>query len=129
MKEFVENTLNALGCEVKNSDSDWICVPPSWRPDLTREIDLVEEVIRVYGYDNIDSKHSFNSSMETSIVDPLNEVDTINNLLNGFGFTQIFNNTLQSEVQVSTLDCKPISVLNPISDKMTHLRTSLIEGF
>ena len=127
-KEFVENTLNALGCEVKNSDSDWICVPPSWRPDLTREIDLVEEVIRVYGYDNIDSKHSFNSSMETSIVDPLNEVDTINNLLNGFGFTQIFNNTLQSEVQVSTLDCKPISVLNPISDKMTHLRTSLIEG-
>jgi phenylalanyl-tRNA synthetase beta chain len=44
--------LTALGCEVA---SDWSVVPPSWRPDLTIEADLVEEILRVVGYDKIPS--------------------------------------------------------------------------
>lgn len=52
--EAVRRILAALGCqEVKSSATSVETVPPSWRRDLTREIDLVEEVARVHGYDQI----------------------------------------------------------------------------
>ncbi len=52
--EFARQTLLALGLESLTEQSDrWTVVPPSWRPDLTREIDLVEEIGRIYGYDRI----------------------------------------------------------------------------
>lgn len=53
-KEEVPKILQSLGLEVK-SDSDEVItvVPPSWRKDLTREVDLIEEVGRIYGYDKV----------------------------------------------------------------------------
>ena len=126
--DFVINTLKSLGCIIKENDKGWLCQPPSWRPDLVREIDLIEEIIRVYGYDNVISNYNSNISIKNSVVDPISIVDTINNILNGFGFYQVFNNTLQSEKNVSFFESEPISIMNPLSDKMSHLRTSLIEG-
>ena len=50
----VKRILAALGCEVTKESADSITVvAPSWRRDLTREIDLIEEVARIYGYDKI----------------------------------------------------------------------------
>ena len=43
--DFVINTLKSLGCIIKENDKGWLCQPPSWRPDLVREIDLIEEII------------------------------------------------------------------------------------
>lgn len=126
--DFVINTLKSLGCIIKENDKGWLCQPPSWRPDLVREIDLIEEIIRVYGYDNVISNYNSNISIKNSVVDPLSIVDNINNILNGFGFYQVFNNTLQSEKNVSFFESEPVSIMNPLSDKMSHLRTSLIEG-
>src|SRR5213078_2207406 len=52
--EAVRKILIALGCLEQSSDSaEIITIPPSWRRDLEREIDLVEEVARVHGYDKI----------------------------------------------------------------------------
>lgn len=49
-----DEILSSLGCEVKDSQAEsLIVVPPSWRGDLTREADLIEEVARIYGYDKI----------------------------------------------------------------------------
>ncbi|MFO1066675.1 MAG: phenylalanine--tRNA ligase subunit beta [Pirellulales bacterium] len=56
LRETVVEILSALGCKVTDSDKagDVLeVVPPSWRKDLTREIDFVEEVARIYGYDKI----------------------------------------------------------------------------
>lgn len=50
----VGRILSRLGCEAQRSDADQtIWVPPTWRHDLTREVDLVEEVARIHGYDKI----------------------------------------------------------------------------
>ncbi len=52
--EFIPQTLTALGLEViKTSAESTTAVPPSWRKDLTREVDLVEEVGRIYGFDKV----------------------------------------------------------------------------
>lgn len=52
--DFVAPTLQKLGLKVESSDSESIsAIPPSWRKDLTREADLVEEVGRIYGFDKI----------------------------------------------------------------------------
>ena len=53
-QDFVPKTLAALGLEIKSqNESSLTVVPPSWRNDLTREVDLVEEVGRIYGYDKV----------------------------------------------------------------------------
>ncbi|MFQ6281781.1 phenylalanine--tRNA ligase subunit beta [Yersinia enterocolitica] len=49
----VSNILRRLGCQVTEQNSDWVAVAPSWRFDIKIEEDLVEEVARIYGYDNI----------------------------------------------------------------------------
>ena len=52
--DFVPSTLEGLGLTVDSTDDDSVtCTPPSWRKDLTREIDLVEEVGRIYGYEKV----------------------------------------------------------------------------
>ena len=78
--DFVINTLKSLGCIIKENDKGWLCQPPSWRPDLVREIDLIEEIIRVYGYDNVISNYNSNISIKNLVVDPLSIVDNINNI-------------------------------------------------
>jgi len=53
---FVNATLSNLELDIKKDGKNkWICTPPSFRPDLEREVDLIEECCRVYGYDKIHS--------------------------------------------------------------------------
>ena len=125
---FVVESLSGLGCRVKGESKKWRCTPPSWRPDIEREVDLIEEVVRIFGYDNVPSKYHYNGIMETHEPDPHHGLSRIISILTGLGFTQVFNNSLQSGKIVSLLDIKPVKVMNPLSDTMSHLRTSLIQG-
>ncbi len=125
---FVNEVLTGLGCTVIGKSEKWKCTPPSWRPDLEREVDLIEEVIRIFGYDNVPSKYHYNGIMETHEPDPHKGLSKIISVLTGVGFTQVFNNSLQSNRKVSILDTNPVQVMNPLSDTMSHLRTSLMQG-
>ena len=127
--DFVVKTLSSLGCRIYEKD-DLTCSPPSWRPDLTRDIDLIEEVIRVYGYDNIKSSNNYTSIMNFDDFDPHHNLDKINNSLIGLGFYQVFNNSLQTKEEAYFYSGNKdlIEMKNPLSDKMTHLRYSLIHG-
>ena len=125
---FIENSLSMIGCGIEKNGDNWNCKPPTWRPDIEREIDLIEEVIRLYGYDKIKSNYHYQSFMENDVVDPHANIDKICNSLNGLGFTQVFNNTLLSKEEVSVDSIEAVNVINPLSDKMTHLRTSLIQS-
>ena len=127
--DFVVKTLSSLGCRIYEKD-DLTCSPPSWRPDLTRDIDLAEEVIRVYGYDNIKSSNNYTSIMNFDDFDPHHNLDKINNSLIGLGFYQVFNNSLQTKEEAYFYSGNKdlIEMKNPLSDKMTHLRYSLIHG-
>ena len=124
----VKESLVNLGCSVKQISGEWICTPPSWRPDLKREIDLIEEVVRIYGYDNIPSSLNYEGIMNDQITDPHRSLSKIINILTGFGFNQIFSNSLQSSRKISALKFNSVKMLNPLSDKMSEMRTSLFQG-
>ncbi|MBT7524408.1 MAG: phenylalanine--tRNA ligase subunit beta, partial [Candidatus Marinimicrobia bacterium] len=124
----VEESLTNLGCTIKKTSGEWLCKTPSWRPDLQREVDLIEEVVRIYGYDNIPSSFNYEGIMNDKITDPHKSLSKIINILTGFGFNQIFTNSLQSSRKVSALDFKSVKMINPLSDKMSEMRTSLFQG-
>jgi phenylalanyl-tRNA synthetase beta chain len=66
--------------------------------------------------------------MENHEPDPHKGITIMTSVLTGLGFTQVFNNSLQSSREVSLLDIPSVKIMNPLSDKMDQLRTSLIPG-
>ena len=86
--DFAQATLQALGLKILESDTtSVVAVPPSWRSDLTREVDLVEEVGRIHGYDKIpdDAVVPLAASVQT----PRDRVvDKVTRVLNGAGFDE-----------------------------------------
>jgi phenylalanyl-tRNA synthetase beta chain len=124
----IKESLTSLGCSVKKTSGEWLCKPPSWRPDLKREVDLIEEVVRVYGYDNIPSSLNYEGIMNEQLTDPHKSLSKIINILTGFGFNQIFSNSLQSSRKISALKFNSVKMVNPLSDKMSEMRTSLFQG-
>ncbi|NOZ04470.1 MAG: phenylalanine--tRNA ligase subunit beta [FCB group bacterium] len=127
--QFIAQCLSGLEISWQQPESDvWECIPPSFRPDLEREIDLIEEMIRLQGYDTISPSRRFTSSFPTSKVDPLDSVGPIIDAFVGLGFHQCYNNSLQPKKYAASLGKTPVVMLNPLSEQMSVLRTSLLPG-
>lgn len=125
--EKVVQILKNLDLEVVSVDETKVAVKvPGFRPDIDREIDLIEEVARIHGYDNIPTVHRITSPLE-STVDDLELLDTIRGVLSGFGFNEIMNNSLQPN-EIAAETGNPVPVLNPLNAEMAVLRSSLIPG-
>lgn len=100
---------------------------PSYRVDLLREIDLIEEVARVYGYGNIPdttlSTVDFAQPSRTAHI-----ADAIRNLLAGFGYNEAYSISIQDEETAQLGGAKAVRLLNPLGKEMSTLRTSLVPG-
>jgi len=99
---------------------------PAFRPDIEREIDLIEEVARIHGYDNIPDSGHIQIALEHNI-DQSKYVDELRDKLIGLGFNEIVTNSLLNEERANLFG-KPIALMNPNTKEMSHLRTSLIPG-
>lgn len=127
-RDRISEILESLGFEVRKQNGvELICSVPSFRPDIEGEVDLIEEIARIYGYDNIplDSRISFEISPERFFVE---QEKSIREILTGFGLSEVVNNTLMNETDASFDGKMPMKILNPISQEHSHLRTSLIPG-
>jgi phenylalanyl-tRNA synthetase beta chain len=102
-------------------------VIPTFRVDIEREIDLIEEVARVYGYDKIEEKTSGSFPGVTS-GNGFQIRDSIRNALVGRGFQEAITNSMLPERETRGLGIEPVAILNPQSQEMGTLRTSLIPG-
>lgn len=123
----VSSILDGLHIRNKKSKTGWDCVIPSFRHDVKHETDLIEEVLRCYGYENIKSSYSFSSQMQyaNDAEQPLFE---LKQHLSSLGFNQSYNNSLQDIEEVKVFGVNPVSVMNPSSEKMNTLRTTLHHG-
>jgi len=126
-EDSVISILRNLEFRVVGSDQEKVTVEiPGFRPDVEREIDLIEEIARINGYDNIPPVERVTSPLESSV----DQMETLNSLrakMIGFGFNEIMNNSLQPlETAQETGD--PIVLMNPLNAEMSVLRTSLIPG-
>lgn len=119
--------LNKLDLRVLKEDYGILTVSvPPLRPDIEREIDLIEEVARIYGYDKIPEISKVSVTLEKKI-DQSEFVENSKRALISMGFNEIITNSLMTD-DVAGKFGKSIPVLNPSSASMSHLRTSLIPG-
>jgi phenylalanyl-tRNA synthetase beta chain len=117
--------------EVKRDDDTITFEIPTFRPDLEREVDLIEEVGRLFDYNKIPApRHGIYVSSE-----PINEWEKLNqkirNICLQLGLREIYSNSLISEMEAShfgELD-DMITALNPLNKDMSTLRPSLLHGF
>ena len=103
-----------------------IAIAPTFRPDLEREIDLVEEVARRYGLDNIEG----NEKVEILYHFPVNKTDLFMDRLRSFlsarRLYEVVTNTMVSAKDHIDDRIQPVSLLNPLSDDMDTMRTSMV---
>lgn len=96
--DFIPACLESLGCQVKESSSEKITVvPPTWRADLSREVDLVEEVGRIYGFDKVPD--TANVPMAASQRPPADRVlDKVRTILTANGFDEAMTPSMVPDV-------------------------------
>ncbi|MGL4733830.1 MAG: phenylalanine--tRNA ligase subunit beta [Enterovibrio sp.] len=126
----VEQILTALGCKIASTESGWQAQAPSWRFDLTIEEDLIEEVARFFGYDNIPMQAPYadlkiNAAPEADIA-----LKRVRDLLVARGFYEaITYSFVEPNLQRFIVpDIKPLILPNPISVEMSAMRLSLWPG-
>ncbi len=111
----------------KKSETVLICSVPTFRSDIEREVDLVEEVGRVYGYEKIADSFHTKLSFDARFSDP-SPTDGLKEFLAGAGFNEIITNSLQPADVAGFYDPAFVSLANPISEDMAAMRTSLLPG-
>jgi phenylalanyl-tRNA synthetase beta chain len=123
--------LASLGLSQKSSTAEpalntWSI--PSWRVDLKRESDLIEEIARLYGVDKIPStapRGAVGSHAFDAVYDQFAEVRRI---LSGLGLSEAQGQTLINDASAKTAAAEPVLLANPLSSDMNALRPSLLPG-
>ena len=125
--EKVKEIFSGLEFEIiSEKDETLTYLIPSFRHDIEREIDLIEEIARIYGYDNIPAIAKIGVSVERR-VDHSSFNDKARETLSGLGFYEIITNSLLNKELASKYG-NPVGVLNPQSVEMSHIRPSLLPG-
>ena len=131
--------LEALGLAVVREDPAaeggpaWTVSVPSWRSDLDRPIDLVEEVLRVYGTERIPSAACTGPALVDGDDDPIVVFNRqASDYLVGQHFHEVVNYTLRSQRELTTWvsqsSAEELALANPFVDDQSHLRPTLILG-
>ncbi|MGV8075364.1 MAG: phenylalanine--tRNA ligase subunit beta [Syntrophobacteraceae bacterium] len=128
--------LSSIEMRIEEQTNDRIVVvPPAFRSDITREIDLVEEVARLIGYDRIPVTVP-EANVSAAELDPhMTARLDVKNILLGAGFFEVINYSFLSQGSLEKLGLTPedprlhpIRIKNPLSEEQAVMRTSLIPG-
>ncbi len=128
-KETCVSIFEKLGMTVEEKSTDQLLVtPPSWRPDITIPQDLVEELIRIYGYDHIPSS-SLPAQKPGPVITPQQQkLFQLKNHLATLGFNESINWSMISEPIATLFDqTNPVlKINNPITQELEWMRPSLV---
>ena len=118
--------LENLGCEV-GLDADLLrVIPPSFRPDLGREADFIEEVGRIFGYDRIEPSKESKGPLGEAEEEALPEA-AVRHRLSGLGLDEVVTNTIVEPRWLALIgDDEPHQLANPPAGSQSALRTSLV---
>ena len=135
-KEQVLSILKTLKIDTKIKNNVVTCVIPPYREDIERDCDIIEELIRVYGYDKIQSTLLESSRITNGGKHPFAlQVDYIKEILNGLGYSETITYSFGSESVCDKLilpkqDARraQIKLMNPLGDELSSMRTTLLPG-
>ncbi len=131
-KETIKKILVSLDIKVNSvSDAGLGLIIPSYRVDVQREIDVIEEILRVYGYNNINFTKKFNATVSNAArTEDYKVQNIIATQLNSQGFNEMMANSLTSPeyVKLSEMLREEFNVLimNPLSNDLSAMRQSLL---
>ncbi|WP_293955229.1 MULTISPECIES: phenylalanine--tRNA ligase subunit beta [unclassified Sphingobacterium] len=123
----IKSIIVALGIEVAAETEEGLDVlVPAYRVDVTREVDVVEEVLRIYGYNNIELKSQIKASLNT-VEKPDKEVvlNQLADLLIANGFREILSNSLTKLDFVDDSDTA-VKLYNPLSSDLDTMRQNMV---
>ncbi len=141
--EVVKNILSDLGFEIlpegdsrsrmTDPGAGFTVVVPGYKVDVFREADLIEEILRIYGYNNIEIGQEVRSSLSyTAWPDTGKLQNVVSDFLSSNGFHEIMNNSLTRAAYYEGLADLPldrlVKILNPISRDLDVMRQSLLHG-
>ena len=131
-KETIKKILASLDIKVNSvTDKGLGLIIPSYRVDVQREVDVIEEILRVYGYNNIDFTKKLNATVANSArTEDYKIQNIIANQLNSLGFHEMIANSLTSPDYVKLSEMLKeeynVMMLNPLSNDLSAMRQSLL---
>jgi phenylalanyl-tRNA synthetase beta chain len=133
-RPVVKRILNLMDIGIKEEKGDILTLEiPAYRVDVKKEADVIEEILRIYGYNNVDVSNHVNSTLSyPEKPDKEKIVNIISDLLSANGFAEIMCNSLNPAAwyeQSSDFDNEQIVMLaNPLSSDLNAMRQSLLYG-
>ncbi|MDY6182254.1 MAG: phenylalanine--tRNA ligase subunit beta, partial [Candidatus Cryptobacteroides sp.] len=130
--DVIENILTWLSYDfIEKRQGGAKVAAPSYMIDVYRECDVVEEILRIYSYNNIELPHHMKMSVGTTPVpDPETVRNYISNFLAANGFNETMNNSLTKSAYYAGLETFPeercVRIVNPLSADLNVLRQTLI---
>lgn len=133
-RQDILSILDSLEFVIRGENGDYLQVEsPVYRWDVTREADVVEEILRIYGFDNIEFPQGMRMNMPHSEKRNADDMRRkVNDILVGLGLTEIMNNSLSKEsyyTDNSDFNAdENVSILNPLSQDLGVMRRTLLFG-
>jgi len=131
-KEIIKKILASLDIKVNSvTDAGLGLTIPAYRVDVQREIDVIEEILRVYGYNNINFTKKLNATVSNSArTEDYKLQNIVGNQLNSLGFHEMMANSLTSPEYVALSEMLKeehnVTMLNPLSADLSTMRQSLL---
>jgi len=125
--EEIKAIIAALDIKIVNETVDGLSLQvPPYRVDVTRDVDVIEEILRIYGYNNIYIPTQIRASLNTSIRPDKDAVQNqLADILTANGFNEILSNSLTKSVYSSDLDTA-VKILNPLSSDLDVMRQGMV---
>ena len=131
-RNIIKEILKNLEIDIisENNEGLKLEIPP-FKVDVQREVDVIEEILRIYGYNNIEIPLDIKSSLSyTKKPDKENIINTVSNYLTDNGFVEIMSNSLtKSEYSINNSFINPdnnVKILNPLSKDLDVMRQTLL---
>ncbi len=132
--EKIEIILTNLDIKIlSKSGNSWKIEIPAYRVDVLREVDVIEEVLRIYGFNKVPLPEKLNTTLTLSSKPDLEKIQaSLSEFLVGLGFSEMMNNSLTSSTYVEKLGGESlktennVAMLNPLSNELDVMRQTLI---
>jgi phenylalanyl-tRNA synthetase beta chain len=126
-RDEMSRILRALGCAVEGTRTLAVRAP-TYRPDLAREEDLIEEIIRIYGYDRVPLTLPIGETTPGVIAPAISADRSVREVLTRCGLVEALTLTLIDREDASEGGASPVVLRNPLARDHAALRTSLLPG-
>jgi phenylalanyl-tRNA synthetase beta chain len=123
----IKNILIKLNCETKEKGDSVLVETPSYRFDLARDVDLIEEIGRIYGYDKLESVFSLRGNKPGKVDKLSRQFSQIRNFFTGLGFIENYSISFCDELTAKLFTSEEIvRIPNPLNERYSALRPSIL---